>query len=347
MDLAGLIEMLSNLRGVSGYEGDVAAHVSELFQTYCDAVHTDALGSVIAVKRSRRPDAGKVMIEAHMDEIGMMVTDIDEHGFLFFTNIGGIDARILLANEVVVHGVRDIPGIIGAKPPHILSAEERKETVPLDKLYIDTGYPKTEVEKLVRIGDTVTFQNKTLRLKNDGISTKTQDDRTSVAILAEILKELRNTDLPFDLYTVAAVQEEVGLRGSGCAAYQIDPDFAIAIDVCHASTPDASKNTFPAGGGTVISRGPNIHPGLFSAITQALDEHHIAYAVDVDGGDTGTDAWAIQVARSGIPTALFSLPLKYMHTPVETVALSDVKATAHGIAVFLNSLERTGDALCL
>lgn len=347
MDLAKHIEVLSNLHGVSGNESNVAAHAAELFQPYCDTVHTDALGSVIAVKRSRKPNVGKVMVEAHMDEIGMMVTDIDEHGFLFFTNIGGIDDRILLANEVVVHGVRDIFGVVGAKPPHILSAEERKKTVPKEKLYIDTGYSKAEVEKLIRIGDTVTFQNKTLRLKNDFISTKSQDDRTSVAILAEILCELRNTDLPFDLYMIAAVQEEVGLRGSGCAAYQIDPDFAIAIDVCHASTPDASKNTFPAGGGTVISRGPNIHPGLFCAITKALDEHHISYAVDVDGGDTGTDAWAIQVARSGIPTALFSLPLRYMHTPVETVSLSDVKTTAHGIAVFLNTLERTGDAVCL
>ena len=347
MDLAKQIELLSNLRGVSGHETDVAAQVSELFAPYCDAVHTDALGSVIAVKRSRRPDAGKVMIEAHMDEIGMMVTGIDDNGFLSFTNIGGIDARILPANEVVVHGTQDLFGVIGAKPPHILSAEERTKTLPMDQLYIDTGYAKAEVEQMVRVGDTATFQNRTLRLKNDFISTKSQDDRTSVAILTEILYQLRNTDLPFDLYAVAAVQEEVGLRGSGCAAYQIDPDFAIAIDVCHASTPDASKNTFPAGGGTVISRGPNIHPGLFSAICKVLDEHNIAYAVDVDGGDTGTDAWAIQVARCGIPTALFSLPLRYMHTPVETVSLSDVMTTAHGIAVFLNTLERTGDAVCL
>lgn len=347
MDLAERIEKLSNLRGVSGYEGRINTQVAQMFQPYCDVVQTDALGSVIAVKRSRRPDAGKVMIEAHMDEIGMMVTNIDEHGFLFFTNIGGIDARILLANEVVVHGVQDVPGIIGAKPPHILSAEERAKTVPMEKLYIDTGYNREDVEKLIRVGDTVTFQNKTLQLKNNFICTKSQDDRTSVAVLIEILQELCHTDLPFDLYAVAAVQEEVGLRGSGCAAYQIDPDFAIAIDVCHASTPDASKNTFPAGGGTVVSRGPNIHPGLFRVITKTLDEYHISYAVDVDGGDTGTDAWAIQVARSGIPTALFSLPLRYMHTPVETVALSDVKATAHGIAVFLNALERAGDAVCL
>lgn len=347
MDLAEQVEVLSNLHGASGYESGVAVRVAEMLQPYCDAVRTDALGSVIAVKRSRRPDAGKVMIEAHMDEIGMMVTNIDENGFIYFTNIGGIDARILLANEVVVHGVHDIPGVVGAKPPHILSAEERLKTVPMAQLYIDTGYNRADVEKLVRVGDTITFQNKTLRLQNGFLSTKSQDDRTSVAVLMEIMQELRHTDLPFDLYAVAAVQEEVGLRGSGCAAYQIDPDFAIAIDVCHASTPDASKNTFPAGGGTVISRGPNIHPGLFYAITKALDEHHISYAVDVDGGDTGTDAWAIQVARSGIPTALFSLPLRYMHTPVETVSLSDVKTTAHGIAVFLNTLERTGDAVCL
>lgn len=345
MKITDNIKLLSNLHGVSGYEQSVAEEVKKLFAPYCHQCTVDAMGNVIGIKKSTNPQ-GKVMIEAHMDEIGFIITDIDERGFLYFSTVGGIDARIMLAQEVIVHGKSHITGVIGAKPPHILSDEERKVTIPKDKLYIDTGFSADEVKKLVKVGDTATMKNKTLFMLDGMISTKAQDDRTSVAAIVDVLAQLKDTDLPFDLYAVATVQEEVGLRGAGCAAYDIYPDFAIAIDVCHGTSPDAKDNTFPTGGGTVISKGPNIHPVLVEAVINVMKIKGIDYAIDIDGGDTGTDAAAIQIANSGVPTVLFSLPLKYMHTPVETVAEADVQSTANTIAEFLKSVKRVGDVVC-
>ena len=333
-----LLEKLSNLSGVSGYEQGVAEYVSELFGKYCDDVHTDPLGNVIAVKKSNVPNAPKLMIEAHMDEIGLMVTDIDDNGFLSFTEVGGIDVRILLANEVVVHGKDDVYGIIGAKPPHVISVDERKKTVPMDGLYIDTGYSKQQISKLVEPGDIVTFRNKTMLLKNGAVSTKSQDDRTSVAVLASIMKKLQHYRAGCDIYYCACVQEEVGLRGAKTAAYGVNPDMAIVIDVCHASTPDSgSDGVFDFGSGAILAKGPNIHPLLLDAVIKAMDDAGISYELEIEGGNTGTDAWAIQVSRCGIPTVLFSIPLRYMHTPVETVSCGDLDCIVNAIGAFVTS----------
>ncbi|MBE7031004.1 MAG: M42 family metallopeptidase [Ruminococcaceae bacterium] len=345
MDMTELTGQLCMMRGVSGHEHRISKDIAALFAPLCDTVEIDPLGSVIACRKGTG-DGGTVMMEAHMDEIGLMVKEIDENGFLYLTNIGGIDARILPANEVVVHGKTDLPGVVGAKPPHILGAEERKAALPLDKLYVDVGLSADKVREQISVGDSITFESTPLCLAGGRLSVKSQDDRSSVGVLLSVLEQLKHVSLPFDLYAVAAVQEEVGLRGSGCAAYRIQPDFAIAIDVCHGDTPDASENTFPLGSGAVVTKGPNIHPVLVQALTKVLDEHHIPYLIDIDGGDTGTDAWAIQIAGNGIPTLLFSLPLRYMHTPIETLQISDLNATAQGICRFLQSIERVGDVLC-
>ena len=345
MKISENIKILSNLHGVSGHEQLVAERVKNIFSPYCHECSIDDMGNVIGIKRSKNPQ-GKVMIEAHMDEVGFIITDIDDRGFLYFSTIGGIDPGIMLAQEVVVHGKSHITGVIGAKPPHILTDDERKKTVPKDKLYIDTGYSADDIRKLVKVGDTATMKGKTLFLQNEMLSTKAQDDRTSVAAVADVLYQLKDVELPFDLYAVATVQEEVGLRGAGCAAYNINPDFAIAIDVCHGTSPDAKENTFPSGGGTLISKGPNIHPILVEAVINVMKIKGIDYSIDIDGGDTGTDAAAIQIANNGIPTVLFSLPLKYMHTPVEVVSLKDVQSTANAIAEFLKSVKKVGDVIC-
>ena len=333
-----LIEKLSNLCGVSGYEYNVAEYVSELFGEYCDEVYSDPLGNVIAVKKSTQPNAPKLMIEAHMDEIGLMVTDIDEDGFLRFTQVGGIDARILPANEAIVHGKEDVFGIIGAKPPHLMTAEESGKTTPMSELYIDIGYSREQVMKIVQPGDTATFRNKTLVMKNGTVSTKSQDDRTSVAVLASVMKKLAKYDAPYDIYYCACVQEEVGLRGAKTAAYGINPDMAIVIDVCHATTPDSgSDEAFDFGSGAILTKGPNIHPKLLSSVMSAMDDAGISYELEVEGGDTGTDAWAVQVSRCGIPTVLFSIPLRYMHTPVETVSCADLSNIVNAICSFITS----------
>lgn len=341
-----LLETLSGLAGVSGYEERFSHRIYEMFEKYCDIVYRDNLGSIIGVKKSSVPDAKKVMLEAHMDEIGFMITNIDKNGFLGITSVGGIDARILLGNEVVVHGKKDIIGIVGAKPPHVLSPDERNVSVPFDKLYIDTGYSYDEIKELVSVGDTATFENSFIRLKNGRVATKCQDDRSSVAILITLMDKLSNVNLPFDVYFTASVQEEVGLRGARTAAYGINPDLALVIDVCHASTPDASKDTYPFGSGAVITKGPNIHPVAVRRLTEILDDNNIKYTIDIEGGDTGTDAWAIQVVRCGVPTVLFSIPLRYMHTPVETVSVADLDVTTAAIYTFLTNIKGLEECIC-
>ena len=341
-DLKNLIKSFSDLNGVSGYEQDNARFAEEMFLKYTNDVKINTLGSITALRKN---DFGienpkKIMIEAHIDEIGLMVSDIDDKGFLKFVPVGGIDARILPSLEVVVHGKKDVVGIIGSKPPHILTDGEKDTALGMNKLYIDTGYSAEEVKKIVSIGDTATFYNEFTELKGDYISTKAQDDRTSCAVLVLVLDMLKNTKLPFDVYFTMNVQEEVGLRGAKTTAYDINPDYAIAIDVCHGSTPDApSLGTVKCSSGAVVTKGPNIHKGFLKMLLNALDNKNIPYNIEAAGGDTGTDAWAIQTAREGVPTILLSLPLKYMHTPVETLSVTDVKTLAEAICALLTSEE--------
>ncbi len=346
MNITDTIKKLSSLHAVSGYEFRISQDIADMFCPYCDSVRTDALGSVVGTKKSKNPNAKSIMIEAHMDEIGMMVTDIDEKGFLYFTNIGGIDTRILPGKEVLVHGREELVGIIGAKPPHVTSSEERKKAISADDLYIDVLCDKKRVNELVSVGDTVTFFDSFESLSDKFISAKSQDDRTSVAVLLLVMQKLKDVELPFDVHFCACVQEEVGRRGAGALATAIDPVFAVAVDVCHAKTPDSSGSVFTSGCGTVISKGPNIHPILCKCAIDVMEQNEIKYEIDVDGGDTGTDAWAIQTAKEGIPTILFSIPLKYMHTMVETSHIDDVMATADAIACLIKNTEDAEDIVC-
>ena len=339
-----LISRLSDMRGISGYEYRINEKIKEMFMPYCDEVRIDTLGSVIAFKKGKTSKTS-IMLEAHCDEIGLMVSDIDERGFLYFVNVGGVDQRILPSSEVVVHGKRDIKGVIGAKPPHVLSAEEAKKSVKIKDMTIDTGLSADEVRRIVSIGDSVTLSQSVGKMLNRVYSGKTLDDRAGVAAILEVFKRVGEIDA--DLYASVSVQEEVGLRGAKVTSFGIYPDMAIAIDVCHAVTPDNSKNAYDAGSGTVITIGPNIHPRIADKLFEISKKYDIKTNTDVDSGDTGTDAWAIQVAKSGIPTGLLSIPLKYMHTSVETMDMRDFEATVLLLERFVKESDEFGEGwLC-
>lgn len=346
--MKNLIDTLSNLRGISGFEYKISDCVAELFRPFADEVKTDVLGNVIAIKKSSKENAKKVMIEAHMDEIGLMISNIDKNGFLNFVAVGGIDASILPSAEVTVHGKKDIKGVIGAKPPHLQDRGENENAFKISDMAIDVGMSKEEVEKYVEIGDSVTFLQSVGELKGGKYSGKTLDDRAGVAALVTVMKSLMKTKLDVDVYAVAAVQEEVGLRGAKVAAYSVNPDIAIAIDVCHGTTPDNSYNAFELGEGVVVTVGPNIHPKLSKKLFDTAKEYNIKTQIDADGGDTGTDAWVMQVARYGVPTALLSIPLRYMHTSVETLSISDVEQTAQLLTRFIQNIgDDMEEWLCL
>lgn len=345
MNIKNYIKTLTSLSGVSGFEYRVSDFLVDHLKNYCTQVNTDSLGNVIACKKSAKGN-GKVMLEAHIDEIGMIVKSIDENGFLLVSPIGGIDPRTLLANTVIVHGKNDYVGIIGAKPPHMMSADEYAKVIDFKQLYIDVGMTKEQAEHELPVGSVICFESGVTELLDGHISSKCLDDRAAVAILLDCIDKLSGIDLGYDLYVCACVQEEVGLRGSVTAAYEVNPDFAVAIDVTHAATPDESKGTFKCGCGPVVCVGPNIHPILAENFVKHLKASSISYEIEVEGGNTGTDAWSIQTAREGIPTMLLSLPLKYMHTPVETMSLHDCEQISLSLSGFLKSFERTEDALC-
>ncbi len=347
MSLLENIKLLSKASAVSGFEKGIANYLKDILNEKLGRAYIDNMGNVIACKKSAT-GCGSLMLEAHMDEIGLMVKSIDDMGFLKFVPVGGIDARILSGNSVTVHSNgKNFKGVIGAKPPHVMTAEEYDSVIDFDKLFIDCGFSdKKQAEKNVTIGASVSFDNEFLKLKNNMLSSKSMDDRASVAVLLDIADALCESELGYDLYIAVCVQEEVGLRGSATAAYRINPDFAIAIDVTHAKTPDEGKLDISCGSNFAVCKGPNIHPRLVTNFIAFLDKNNIKYEIEIEGGNTGTDAWAIQTAREGIPVMLLSLPLKYMHTPVETLSLDDCKALSDALSKYLLSFKRTEEVIC-
>ena len=336
------------MRGVSGFEYSFSDEIIKLMSPYCHRCFTDSLGNVIGVIECGQKNAPRIMIEGHIDEIGLMVSGIDKKGFLSFVSVGGIDARILPSSEVIVHGTEDIRGIIGAKPPHLQTADESKKPMKIEDMSIDTGYSYEELTKIVRVGTPVTFEQSVGEMQDGSISLKALDDRAGVAVVIDVLRRIEKADIKADVYFVATVQEEVGLRGAKTAANIVAPDICISIDVCHGVTPDNSSDAFECGSGVVISRGPNIHPGVAKRLIDTAASNEIPFEIDVDGGNTGTNAWAIQISGIGVATALLSLPLKYMHNPVETMNLSDIKAASDLLVKFLEQMDDdTEEWLCL
>lgn len=333
------LKTLSSLGGISGFEYTIVNTIRQLLSPYCDELQTDNLGNLIGIRRCGIPGAKCVMLDAHMDGIGLMVKDIDERGFLSFVPIGGVDTRILPACEVTVHGKKELYGVIGAKPPHLQAPEDAGKPAKIEDMAIDVGLPADEVRALVAVGDMISFRNGLTQLDGEVMSGKYMDDRAGIISVLECLHLLKNVQLTYDVAVLIAVQEEVGLRGAKVGAYHINPDWAIVVDVGHGDTPDATgDNVFPIGGGTVLSVGPNLHPELVKLARETAARNNIEYKIEVDGGDTGTDAWEVQIARSGVPTLLLSIPLRYMHTTVETLDYRDVLSTARLMKEIISAL---------
>jgi putative aminopeptidase FrvX len=343
MQIASLLNELSQSPGVSGYENPVREMVRREFERLADDVRVDKMGNLVALKRGEttgNDPRRSVMLAAHMDEIGLLVTKLDE-GFLRFATVGGFDVRTLPGQEVIVHGRVDLPGVIGSRTPHVLPLEERKKVTPLDGLFIDVGLPEAELKRHVRVGDIITLRGDFAELQTGYVSGKAMDDRAGVASLICCLHAMTAMRSTWDVYAVATVQEEIGLRGAITSAYDIDPDIAIAVDVGFGRTPGLSEGeSAELNEGPGIGIGPNIHPLMHSRLVETAKKHEIPFQTEAIPGRSGTDAWAIQVAREGIPTALLSIPLRYMHTPIETAHTKDIERTGRLMALLASSLDQ-------
>ncbi len=340
MDSKEFLGQLIDIPGVSGHEDKVSKLIMEAFRPYCQEVQRDAFYNVYGKKIGNKEGGPKVMLAAHLDEIGLMVKDIDERGFVSFTNIGGVDQRILLSQEVFIHGKERLFGVIGAKPPHIQEKEEAQKAMPMKDMVIDVGLPADKAKKIISIGDLITFKSPLINLNGSFVCGKSIDDRAGVVIMYETMKELEKLIFRGEIYFVATAQEEVGTRGAIISTYRIEPDIGIAIDVTHGDTPDAPKDeTHAMDKGPVICVGPNLHPKLTRKLMDIAKENDMDYQVEVAPGITGTDARSMQISRQGVPTVLIELPLRYMHTTVETLAMDNIKKAARLIALFIASME--------
>jgi endoglucanase len=339
VDLVPLLKRLSEASGVSGYEHEVRDIVTQEFARYADEVRIDTLGNVIALKQgSGSEPRPRLMIATHMDEIGLIVGDI-EGAFIHFQQ-DSYDDRVLLGQEVTVHGRRDLPGIIGTRPPHVSSPQERKVTIPHDQLLIDVGLSAEELEESVRVGDLITMRRQLVELKGDLVAGKALDNRASVAAALVCLEELARSRHQWDVYAVATVQEEVGLKGAITSSYALHPDLGIAVDVTFAEQPGTpAEETYALGKGPTIGCGPNFHPKLQEALVETARALEMSHHIEPATRPAGTDAAAIQISREGIPTALLSIPLRNMHTPVETLSVKDVRRTGRLLAAFIAQLE--------
>lgn len=328
--------------GVSGHEGNIADVFSAMLSPFCDHIDRDPLGSVIGYLKGYADTKKTIMLEAHTDKIGLMVRHITEDGFLLVSPIGGFDTKILPATAVRIYGRRVLHGVICAVPPHIAKNDAAPK---MEMLCIDTGYSRASLSDAVLVGDVVEFDTSFTALHGDMVAASAMDDRAGLAILYHCAQTLYQTSFPFNIAIVASAQEEVGLRGAYTAAYNVNPYAAVCIDVCHGQTPDASRNTFAMGGGPVITIGPNVQRQMSDRLIAVAKAQNIAYQIDVDSGDTGTDAWAVQTTRLGVYTALLSLPLRYMHSGYEVLHLKDATQTAALLCAWINEIGKQGE-LC-
>ena len=321
---------------------------AELFrQRLCevaDSIETNTMGSVHAVLEGK--GAGpSVMLAAHIDEIGLMVTYISDEGYLSVSPVGGVDAAILPGMRMDVITQKGIlRGVVGRKPIHLIKADERTKVTPIDQLHIDLGLPAAEVKKLVRVGDEIVYGVGFEQFGKNMAISRAFDDKIGVFIAARVMENLAKAGRGSGAFIAAAtVQEEIGTRGAMTSAFGVNPDVGLAFDVTHATDypgPEKSKcGDIRCGGGPVIARGPNINPIVFDRLVAAAEAEKIKYQIEAEPSVTGTDARAIQVTRGGIPTGLVSVPLRSMHTPTEVINLKDVDATIKLITRFVLDLD--------
>ena len=345
MNYEQILSRLCALSGPSGFEGPAAEAAADLLRPLVDQVYFTRLGSVVGVHRCGRDNAPKLLLDAHLDEIGFIVTGHEE-GFLRFAPLGGVDPRMLPDREVTILTAPPVTGVVACLPPHVQTAENMDKSLPIKDLYIDVGLSQEEAEQRIPIGTPATYRGGCSPLGEELLQGKALDDRAGFAVLLDVLERLEDKPLNVDLYVLGSTQEETHSTGAITAAYEIAPSLCVAVDVTHGDSPDTSKNeTFTLGGGPVIGVGPNCARSLSGRLRELAGDLDMSVQIEVMPGSSGTNAWPIQVSREGVATAVLSIPERYMHTPVEVVHKQDLEDTARLLAAFVERLGE-GEPIC-
>ena len=350
-DILPFLKSIISVAGLSGHEAPVADLIEQKWTPLVDEFSRSKLGSLHGLKKgtppkgSTKPDKSprpSVLIATHMDAIGLMVTRIVD-GFLYITQIGGIDPRVLPGTPVLVHATgsgEELYGVIVMPPANLLPDGKGEGTVSLNHLMVDTGLTPGEVSKRVRIGDRVAFNTEPVELSGGLVSGHTLDNRASVAALTVCLEELQSKSHAWDVWALASIQEEVTYAGAFTSTYQLRPTIAIALDMTFGSGGGANGyQTFPLGKGLTLGIGPSIHPFLHKRMKEVAERVEIPVKDEAMPNYSSTDVDAMQLTAEGIPTLVVSIPQRYMHTPVEVVALKDIQRAGRLLAEFVASLE--------
>jgi len=332
-------EVLRNLTLATGigYSGDIQNVIQKQLQDFGIDAEIEKDGSVCGYIEGMTTRG--IMIACHIDEVGFLINSIDDAGRLGLSEVGGIDASILPGQEVMVNGLKSVPGYIGAKPPHLVPKEERKKILPIDKLFVDTGLSISEVKEFFKIGDSISFLSRYRKLQGDLRTVKSLDNRASVACGIMAMHELSQRKRNFNIYFVATSQEEFTGLGARTHAYRLPVDYAIVVDVSFGEHPDLKEHEYTLlGNGPVIGRGATIPERLSDLLIKTAEEFDIPYQIEALPTHTGTDADGIAFTRDGIATCVIGIPLRYMHTPVEIVCLKDIEYAKNLIVNYTEKL---------
>lgn len=332
MDIKSTLKALTERIGVSGDEFAASKAAAELLEQYADNVETDAFGNVTGIVRSSDANAITLMLDAHIDQVGYIVTHINEQGFLSVGACGSPDVKTLLAQSVTVHGKKDVFGVVSTLPPHV---QKGNSTPEIDDISIDLGMSKREVEEIVSLGDRITVNSAFRELCGDVVSAPAIDDRSGVCAILAALDMLKDKDLAYNLTVCFSAQEETGERGAKQAAFRIQPDECIAVDVSFGQTPDSDpKDTAKLGSGVMIGFSAALDNGMSVALRELAKRKKIPFTIEVMPGSTGTNADAIGISGKGVKCCTLSFPIRYMHTPIECVDLKDIESTANLICEY-------------
>ena len=327
------LERLCTCTAPSGFEGPAAAVAAELLRPLVDEVSIDRMGNVLGVRRSKTPNAPKLLLDAHLDEIGLIVTGVED-GFLRFRSIGGVDPRMLPGRELVVLTDPPLRGLVACP-----AEGDEDKSVPLNELYGDVGLSQEEAERAVPVGTPMVYRAGCFPLGEEQMCGKSMDDRACFVTLLRAAELLHDKELDVELHIMGSTREEVSGAGAVVGTWAVAPDFCVAVDVTHGKTPDGpADKTFALGGGPAIGVGPNMTRWMTQRMIAKAREHSIPYQLEIMSGHTGTNGWEMQISREGLATSVLSLPLKYMHTPVETLSLADMEGVAQLLAAFVEHL---------